>query len=149
MKMLFYSLLAFIGGVFLAMQAGYNTQLGHHLHHPVLAVISTSFFSVLFGISFYLIFKQELPNDQLIGQIPLHLWFTGAIFSFAGITLYFYTIPKLGISRMIALGLSGQLVFSLIAGSKGWLDLPVEQLSGTRLMGAIAMILGIILINAK
>jgi transporter family-2 protein len=50
---------------------------------------------------------------------------------------------------MIALGLCGQLVFSLVAGKFGWLNLPVEPITTKRLMGIAAMIIGIILINTK
>ncbi|CAM1371475.1 conserved hypothetical protein [Tenacibaculum litoreum] len=50
---------------------------------------------------------------------------------------------------MIALGLCGQLVFLLIAGKHGWLNLPMEPITTKRLIGTIAMLIGIILINSK
>lgn len=149
MKSILIYTLAFTGGVFLAVQAGFNTQLGSILKQPIIAVISTSITSVVFGLLILLIISKGNIQLQIFGQVPWFLWFIGGLFSMIGITLYFYTIPKLGISKMIALGLCGQLVFSLIAGKFGWLNLPVEPLTTKRLVGAFAMIVGIILINSK
>lgn len=149
MKSILLFTLAFIGGVFLAIQAGFNTQLGAILKQPVLAVISTSVVSAIFGVITLLIFNKGTIQPYIFEQVPWYLWFIGGLFSMAGISLYFYTIPKLGISKMIALGLCGQLIFSLIAGKLGWLNLPVEPLTTKRIIGAFAMIIGIILINSK
>lgn len=150
MKLLILNyILAFIGGVFLAVQAGFNTQLGSLLKQPVLAVISTSIASTVFGILFIRLFSKNSIPLHTIQQVPWYLWFIGGLFSVVGISLYFFTIPKLGISKMIAIGLSGQLIFSLIAGNYGWLSLPVEPLTIKRLIGAAAMLIGIFLINSK
>ncbi|SFT02540.1 transporter family-2 protein [Zhouia amylolytica] len=148
MKILFY-LLAFTGGIFLAIQAGFNSQLGSLLKNPVIAVISASMASAVFGL-FYM-FSIGKGSIQLSNfhQVPWYLWFIGGLFSMIGISLYFYTIPKLGISKMIAWGLCGQLLFSLLAGKFGWLNLPVEPLTTRRLLGAFAMVVGIVLINSK
>ncbi len=142
-------LLAFLGGIFLAIQAGFNTQLGNILKQPILAVISTSIASVVFGVALFVILNKGNIQLQNFSQVPWYLWFIGGLFSMIGIFLYFYTIPKIGISKMIALGLCGQLIFSLIAGKYGWLNLPKEPLTAKRLAGALAMIFGIILINSK
>ncbi len=149
MKSILIYTLAFTGGVFLAIQAGFNTQLGSILKQPIIAVISTSITSVVFGVFILLVISKGNIQLQIFGEVPWFLWFIGGLFSMIGITLYFYTIPKLGISKMIALGLCGQLIFSLIAGKFGWLNLPVEPLTTKRLVGAFAMIVGIILINSK
>ncbi len=149
MKLIILYILAFTGGIFLAIQAGFNTQLGSILKQPVAAVISTSISSAFFG-GLLLVFTSK-GHIQLntFEQVPWYLWFLGGVFSMIGISLYFYTIPKLGISKMIALGLCGQLIFSLIAGKFGWLNLPVEPLTTKRLAGAFAMLIGILLINSK
>jgi transporter family-2 protein len=149
MKSILLIILAFTGGVFLAIQAGFNTQLSSILKQPVIAVIATSITSAIFGIVFLFLFGKGNIQSQNFSEVPWFLWFVGGLFSMIGITLYFYTIPKLGISTMITLGLCGQLIFSLIAGKYGWLNLPLEPLTTKRFIGAFAMIIGIILINSK
>lgn len=149
MKMFGLYVLALFGGVFLAIQAGFNTQLGALLKQPILAVVFASIASALFGFLFFLMIGK--PSFELIAtpSIPWYLWWIGGLFSMIGISIYFYTIPKLGISRMIALGLCGQLIFSLIAGKFGWLNLPMEPITPKRMAGTLAMIIGILLINTK
>lgn len=149
MRLYLLTLLALAGGVSLAIQAGFNSQLGSILKQPVLAVISTSISSVVFGILFLIFFeKGNIPSLTTI-QVPWYLWFVGGLFSVIGISIYFYTIPQIGISKMIALGLCGQLIFSLIAGKYGWLNLPVEPITTKRIIGTVAMLFGILLINTK
>lgn len=142
-------ILAFTGGVFLAIQAAFNTQLGAILKQPLIAVVAASITSAVFGGLLLVFYGKENLQVNIAQQVPWYLWFIGGVFSMVGITLYFYTIPKLGISKMIALGLCGQLVFSLIAGKFGWLNLPVEPITLKRILGVMAMIIGIILINSK
>lgn len=146
---LLLQILALTGGAFLAIQAGFNSQLGSILKQPLIAVIATSISSVVFGVIFLFLLSKGNLQPITTSQVPWYSWFIGGLFSVIGISIYFYSIPKLGISRMIALGLCGQLIFSMIAGKYGWLNLPVEPITTKRLFGAIAMVIGIILINTK
>lgn len=149
MRLFLLSALGLAGGVFLAVQAGFNSQLGSTLKQPILAVIASSISSVVFGCLILLFISKESIQNMTTTQVPWYLWFIGGLFSVLGIAIYFYNIPKIGISKMIALGLCGQLIFSLIAGKYGWLDLPVEPITTKRLVGTIAMLTGIILFNIK
>ncbi len=141
--------MAFTGGVFLAVQAAFNTQLGSITKQPVLAVIASSVVSIVLGIVFILFLNKETIQLPLLKEVSWYLWIIGGVFSMIGISLYFYTIPKLGISKMITLGLCGQLIFSVIAGRYGWLNLPIEPITIKKIIGIISMLAGIILINSK
>ncbi|NJB72228.1 transporter family-2 protein [Saonia flava] len=143
------SLLAVIGGVLLAAQGGLNSSLGVLLKNPLLASIAAFLSSTLFAFAFAVLSVKNTPTWIEIKQIPIYLWFTGGLFSVLGISLYYYTIPKLGISTMISLGLFGQLAFSVIAGHYGWLNLPKEPITINRTAGIITMLSGILLINIK
>ncbi|WP_109830051.1 DMT family transporter [Reichenbachiella versicolor] len=141
--------LAFIGGVSLAMQGGLNAKLGVLLRNPFLASIVAFTCSTCFAVLTTLVANRNIPSSVELKQIPTYLWFSGGLFSVLGITLYYYTIPKLGVSTMISMGLSGQLIFAVIAGHYGWLGLPVEPVSLKRFLGIVSMIFGILLINSK
>ncbi len=149
MRLFFLSVLGLAGGVFLAVQAGFNAQLGSTLKQPILAVIASSISSVVFGCLILFLSNKESIQNLTTNQVPWYLWFIGGLFSVLGIAIYFYNIPKIGISKMIALGLCGQLIFSLIAGKYGWLNLPVEPITTKKLLGTITMVIGIILFNIK
>ena len=145
-----YSLyiVAIIGGAFLAIQGGLNSYLGVLLKNPMIATFVAFFSSTIFAFVFFLGIKNP-PTWVEMKQIPTYLWFTGGLFSVLGISLYYYIIPKLGISTMISLGLFGQIAFSVIAGHFGWLNLPMEPITLKRGLGLIIMMSGIILINIK
>jgi transporter family-2 protein len=50
---------------------------------------------------------------------------------------------------MISIGLFGQLIFAVIAGNYGWLNLPLEPITLKKTIGISSMIIGILLINIK
>ena len=143
------SLLAFTGGVFLAIQGGLNAQLGVLLRNPLLASLVAFLGSSSFALLFVLVSIKHLPTQQQLAEVPYYLWFTGGLFSVLGISLYYYTIPRLGVATMISLGLCGQLIFSIIAGHFGLFNLPTEPIDTKRIIGLTMMIIGIILINNK
>ncbi|WP_422358677.1 DMT family transporter [Reichenbachiella sp.] len=141
--------MAFTGGVFLAIQGSLNAQLGVLLKNPLLASLVAFFTSAFFALLFVVGSVRNFPSISDLKTVPYHLWFAGGFFSLLGISLYYYTIPRLGVSSMISLGLFGQIIFAMIAGHFGWFDLPEEPLSTRRVLGALAMIAGIFLINNK
>lgn len=147
MNHLTLGILAFVGGIFLAIQGGFNAQLGVLLKNPLLASLVAFLGSTLFAFTGIAMTIKNIPSLQELKEIPSHLWLTGAFFSVLGISLYYYTIPKLGISTMISLGLCGQLIFSVVAGHLGWFGMPTETIDYKKIMGVIAMIVGILLIN--
>lgn len=141
------SILAILGGIFLAMQGGFNAQLGVQLKNPLMASLVAFFFSMVFAVLLVLLSLKSFPKASILLGIPKYLWFTGALFSVVGICLYYYTIPRLGISTMISLGLFGQLLFSTIAGHYGWFGMPQEPMEFKRILGVVAMCIGIFLIK--
>ena len=136
-----------MGGVFLAIQGGLNAQLGVLLKNPLLASLVAFFCSACFALLLVALSVKNVPTIQQLKEVPYYLWFTGALFSVIGVSLYYYAIPRLGIPTMISLGLCGQLVFSVVAGHFGWFGLPAEPIDYKRILGILAMITGIILIN--
>ena len=134
-------------GVMVVIQGGLNARLGTHLNSPLLATSVAFTISASFTIIAILVSAKQFPSIHQLKAIPLYLWFTGALFSFIAVTLFYYLIPKLGISTAVSVGLCGQIVFSIIAAHYGWFGLPVEAISFKKIVGTIAMIAGIFLIK--
>lgn len=141
--------LAFVGGIFLAVQGGFNAQLGVQLKSPLMATLVAFICSALFAVVLISLTGKSIPTISSIRAIPMYLWFSGALFSVVGISLYYYSIPRLGMASMISLGLFGQLLFSVIAGHFGWFGMPPTPISFTKVLGVLAMTAGILLINYK
>lgn len=149
MNHLTLSLFAFAGGIFLAAQGVFNAHLGTLLKNPLLASVTAFFSSTIFAVLFVFISTKNPPDLTMVKNVPFYLWFTGGLFSVVGISLYYYTIPKLGVATIISIGLFGQIIFSFIVGHFGLFGLPVEPITLKRIIGVISMIAGIFLINFK
>ena len=90
---------------------------------------------------------RELPSIDQIQSIPTYMWFTGGALSFLAVTLFYYIIPRIGISTAVIFGLSGQIIFAAIASHFGWFGMPMEPMTIKKVMGMIVMTLGVILIK--
>jgi len=108
------TLLAFIGGVFLALQGSLNAQLSVLLKHPLLASLVAFCSSTFFAFLMVIFTVKSYPTNIEIRQIPIYLWFAGGLFSLLGISLYYYTIPKLGLASMISFGLVDNCALPLL-----------------------------------
>ena len=140
-------ILSFMVGIMVVVQGGLNSRLGIHLNSPLLATSAALTMSAVFTLVTVLVTVRQLPSIQQLRTVPLYLWFTGAVFSFIAVTLFYYLIPKLGISTAVSFGLCGQIFFSMIAAHYGWFGLPVELITFKKVVGSIAMISGIFLIK--
>ena len=140
-------LLAFIGGMSLAIQGGFNAQLGVLLKNPFLASLVAYSMSTLFALSYLLIEQKSLPSKEIVSSVPSYLWLIGGLFSMIGISLYYYIIPKIGIAKMFTFGLTGQMVFVMIAGYFGWFNLPTDVLTLQKIIGLVLLIFAVALIT--
>ena len=140
-------ILSFMVGIMVVVQGGLNSRLGIHLNSPLLATSAALTMSAVFTLVTVLVTVRQFPSIQHLRTVPLYLWFTGAVFSFIAVTLFYYLIPKLGISTAVSFGLCGQIFFSMIAAHYGWFGLPVELITFKKVVGSIAMISGIFLIK--
>lgn len=149
MNQFLLSCLAFIGGVFLAIQASLNTNLGILLKKPVFASVAQTASGTIFALLIVALTVKTLPSTETMKQVPFYLWFTGGLFTVLGVSIYYFTIPKLGLSTMITLGLSGQIIFAMVASHFGWLNMPVEPITLRKSLGVVFMLAGILLIKIK
>jgi transporter family-2 protein len=67
----------------------------------------------------------------------------GALFVFATTLL----APKIGLAKMVALVIAGQVAMSLIADHYGWIGLAVREISAVRAIGAVLVVAGVLMVN--
>ena len=80
-------------------------------------------------------------------MVPGYLWFSGGALSAFGVGVFYYLIPKMGVGTMMSYALSGQILIAIIASHFGWFDLPIKSITTLKVIGVIALITGILLIN--
>jgi transporter family-2 protein len=140
-------LLAFAIGCAIPLQAAINNQLKMHLEGSTLLAAFVSFLvgtialavvATLAGTRWQsLAALGEAKGWQLTGGL------LGAFFVF-GTTLL---APRIGVAKMVALIIAGQVIVSLLMDRQGWLGLAVREVTTPRLAGAALVVAGVVLVN--
>lgn len=143
----YLSLLAFIAGAAIAIQASMNAQLGVLLKSSIVGTSIAFLVSCIFTIAAMMLSTKHCPQISDIKSVPIYLWFTGGALSATGVGLFYYLIPKMGMGSMMSYALSGQILVAIVASHFGWFNLPEKPLDLIKAIGAIALISGVVLLN--
>ncbi len=147
MSTAYLALFAFIAGAAIAIQSGINAQLGEFLKSPLIATTIAFSSSLFFTLIAVITLSKEYPDIAIIKAVPTYLWFSGGVLSAFAISMFYYIIPQVGIGTMMSYALTGQIIMAMIAGHFGWFDLPIEHINASKFSGALALVVGIVLIN--
>ncbi len=140
--------LSFSVGIMVVIQGGINARLGILLNNSLLATSTALTMGASFTLIAVLITVRQFPSMYQLREIPIYMWVTGGLLSFLAVTLFYYIIPRIGISTAVTFGLAGQLIFAAIAGHFGWFNMPLEPISMKKIVGLIVMIAGVFLIKS-
>ena len=142
-----YLVLAFVIGFVIPLQAAINARLRDHLDHSTLlaALVSFAVGTLALAVMAALTGQRwqalsgvgEAKGWQLTGGL------LGAVFVFATTLL----APRIGLAKMAALVIAGQVAMSLVADHYGWLGLAVREVSPVRAGGALLVVAGVLLVN--
>jgi transporter family-2 protein len=146
--MVYLTLLAAMAGAAIATQAAMNAKLGVLLHNSLIATSIAFTSSLLFTVVAVIVFTKTYPSMDYVRSVPTYLWFSGGLSAF-GISLFYYLIPKMGIGNMMSYALTGQIIVAVIIGNFAWFDVPLKPINITKLIGLVALVLGIFLINKE
>lgn len=140
-------IMAFLAGSAIAIQATMNAQLGVLLKNSVMATSIAFLFSCLFTLLTLVTTTKTYPLMLDIRSVPFYLWFTGGILSAFGVSMFYYLIPKMGVGSMMSYALTGQIIIAVIASHYGWFNQPLKPITTIKLIGAISLIIGVVLLN--
>jgi transporter family-2 protein len=149
MNNLILFLLSFLVGIMVVIQGVVNARLGVLLKNSLLATSTALTVGASLTLVAVMITVRQFPSTQQLKEIPTYMWISGGLLSFIAVTLFYYIIPRLGISTAVTFGLAGQLIFAAAAGHFGWFNMPLEPITLKKVLGLLVMISGVILINSK
>jgi transporter family-2 protein len=139
-------LLALIAGAVVPFQSAINANLTRGLGHPLWATLASLLVSIVVLLPIMLAMRLPLPSLAFITKAPLWMWAGGA-FGVCFISLALMLLPKLGASGFIALALAGQVVASLVLDHFGLFGLVERQMTLPRVVGAVLLLAGVVLIQ--
>jgi transporter family-2 protein len=139
------ALAAFAGAV-VPFQSAINSNLARGLGHPLWATLASLLVSVLVVLPVILALRLPLPSMAFISKAPLWMWAGGA-FGVCFVAFAVVLLPKLGASGFVALALAGQVIASMALDHLGLFGLVEKQLTVSRVLGAVLLIAGVVLIQ--
>ena len=147
MPQLLYLLLALLCGAVFPVQAALNGRMAKLVGHPIWA----AFLSFLTGIIALLIATQttKVPISQVIASAktaPWYLWL-GGLFGAYYVSTVIVIMPRLGVALTFGLVIAGQMFVSLVLDHFGWLGVPIKPISWGKIVGALLLIVGVVVIR--
>ena len=145
MAVLIPILLVFIAGGLVALQAPTNAMLAKAGGSAILAAlisfsVGTLALLVAWGAS------GNRPGTAAFAGLPWYAWI-GGLYGAVFVAVAAYAAPKIGVASLITIGIAGQIAMALWLDHVGAMDLPREPVSAGRLLGALLVIAGVVLVR--
>ena len=123
-----------------------NAQLRKVLQSANVAALVSFTVGTLALIALVLVLRTPLPERAAFAAVPWWAWLGGLLGAFyvASSTI---VAAELGASTLLGLALLGQLATALVIDHFGWLGLPVNPITWTRLAGVALLGAGVWLIS--
>ena len=138
--------LGIVAGFGLSAQVGMNSQLRRTLQSANIAALISFLVGTLGLIVLLLATRAEMPTRESLASVPMWAWLGGLLGAFyvASSTV---VAAQLGTTSLLALALLGQLATALVLDHYGWLGLPENPITLTRLAGVGLLGAGVWLIT--
>ncbi|MBC8109756.1 MAG: DMT family transporter [Verrucomicrobia bacterium] len=147
MNAIFY-LLPLIAGITITVQAAVNNQLRQAVDSPLVsAFISFLVGTVILGLV-VLFTQQKLPSVSQLSRIEVYK-FAGGLLGAYFVTSAILVAPKIGVTNMSVLVISGQLLMALLFDYFGWLGFKPNPISLNKIIGIFLSLIAVYLINKK
>ncbi|AXH09608.1 hypothetical protein CP960_03275 [Malaciobacter halophilus] len=143
----FYVLLMIVAGAGMPVQAALNLYVAKWSGSFEFASMVSFFVGTLCLIFVVLLFtKVSLANLDFNSTPPTYSWFAGIIGAFV-VTIGIIIAPKIGMASMILSMISGQIIMSLLIDKFGLFSFEVKDISLTKIIAVLLVILGVWLFN--
>jgi transporter family-2 protein len=143
-----FLLLIVLSGAGLTVQIVWNARLRVATASPILAVLISLCVSILATLAIWV--SGYFPRGSLpkFNSTPAWSWF-GGLFAVVYLVVSLVAIPRYGAAIVIALVVTGQMAAALFLDSTGMFGVHQTSLTIVRVLGALLIILGVILIQIK
>ena len=145
MKELTYALLLF-AGVLITVQAAINARLGHVLGNYMHAVLVSFVVGTIAALVYCLVEGGPVASWETVRNVPWWVW-TGGLLGVVFVWTTIFAVPKVGVSVMFPLVVTGQMVAAIVVEHFGVLGSPREPVSLPRVGGVLLVVLGVVVLG--
>lgn len=144
-----FILLMLAAGAGIALQVTWNARLRSGLESPALSSMVSLVISLITMLPIWA--SGVLGHGKFTQQaasIPAWAWCGGILGAFY-LTASLVSVPRLGAALVVGSAVTGQLITALVLDSFGLFDLPKVPLSWYRVLGALFLLTGLVLLQKK
>lgn len=145
MAILIPILLVFVAGAMVALQAPTNAMLAKAGGSPVLAALISFTVGTTALLGVWLL-SGNRPAASVFAGLPWYAWI-GGLYGAVFVAVAAYAAPKIGLAALITIGIAGQVAMALWMDHVGALGLPKEPINFGRILGALLVIAGVVLVR--
>lgn len=147
MKFLSLFLVGLMSGALITLQSVLNSALGRRVENLGAVLLLT-----VISISVLLILIVSFPNTANLRNLPgISEWYlyVGGIFGIVILAAPIFLIPRLGTTTTLTALVTGQLMFALLIDQFGWFHAPHIEISWSRILGVLFIVVGVVCIGQK
>jgi transporter family-2 protein len=141
-----FALLAAVAGISFVLQASVNARLRTGLNSPNWAALASYAGGTIAMALVVLATRDPWLSTAAIQKTPWWAW-TGGLWGAVYVVIIIVLLPRLGTAAVIALFVLGQMVASLAFDNFGLFGVPKHPADAVRIIGALLLVAGVILIR--
>ncbi len=145
MAIVFPVLMVLFAGGMIALQAPTNAILSRAGGSPVLAAL-ISFAVGTVALACAALASGSRPSAKAFSGLPPYAWF-GGVYGAIYVAVAAYAAPRIGLAALITIGIAGQIAMALLLDHLGALGLPREPVNLGRMIGALLVVAGVVLVR--
>jgi transporter family-2 protein len=139
-------IIALVSGAILPIQATINFRLSKNTGGPIIAAF-ISFAVGTIGLFLYLITTRQV-NLRVFFANPSPWWiWIGGLIGAIYVSSIVFLVPRLGVALAFSLVIAGQMITAMIFDNFGWLGVNLQPISFGKIIGALLLIAGVVLIR--
>jgi transporter family-2 protein len=139
-------LLGIASGLGLTLQIGMNSRLRTVLQNANIAALISFLVGTTALILLLVVTRTPMPARDTLATVPAWAWLGGLMGAFY-VAISTVVASQLGTASLLGLALAGQLAMALLVDHFGWLGMPENPITLTRLAGVALLGAGVWLIS--
>jgi transporter family-2 protein len=137
--------LVLVAGGLIAIQAPTNAMLARAGGSAILAALISFAVGTVGLLLVWLATGKRTGAEAFVG-LPWYAWI-GGLYGATFVAVAAYAAPRIGLASLITIGVAGQIAMALWLDHLGALGLPREPVNPGRILGAMLVVAGVILVR--
>lgn len=144
---LLLTLAAVAAGGLIAMQSPINAAMAARIGHPIAGATWSFIVGTVALLVLSAVFARGSVDPLAVTRLSPLLMLGGGLLGAVFVTSNILLTPRIGVAAVVALGIAGQVIASLVLDRYGFLGIAVRELSPGRLAGAGMVLAGALMVR--